>query len=38
MGRLQQLEDTIRANVELAPFDLDRQLGVLKQLRAQLQA
>ena len=38
MGRLQKLEDTIRANGELAPFDLDRQLGVLKQLRAQLQA
>jgi hypothetical protein len=38
MGRLQKLEDTIRADRELAPFDLDRQLGVLKQLRAQLQA
>jgi hypothetical protein len=38
MGRLQKLEDTIRAKRDLAPFDLDRQLGVLKQLRTQLQA
>lgn len=38
MTRLQKLEDTIRADKKLAPFDLDRQLGVLKHLRAQLNA
>ena len=38
LTRLQKLEDTIRVDSELAPFDLDRQLGVLKQLRTQLRA
>ncbi|MEY2472381.1 MAG: hypothetical protein QOK28_1710 [Actinomycetota bacterium] len=38
MVRLQQLEDTIRGNDELAPFDLDRQLETLKHLRSQLKA
>jgi len=34
--RLQKLEDGLRADKSLAPFDLDRQLGILKRLRSQL--
>ena len=36
LARLQQLEDKLRGDRELAPFDLDKQLDVLKALRAQL--
>ena len=38
LGRLQQLEDTIRADARLAPFDRDKQLDTLKFLRKQLKA
>jgi hypothetical protein len=36
LTRLQKLEDSIRSNAKLAPFDRDRHLGVVKHLRAQL--
>ena len=36
LGRLKQLEETIKSNATLAPFDRDRQLQVVKQLRTRL--
>jgi hypothetical protein len=36
LSRLQKLEDGLRRDSSLAPFDRDRQLDILKRLRAQL--
>src|SRR5687768_373779 len=38
LGRLRKLEDRVRGNAELAPFDRDRQLKVIDHLRDRLQA
>ncbi len=37
LARLQKLEDGLRGDGSLAPFDRDRQLDILKRLRSQLQ-
>lgn len=38
LGRLQKLEDRVRNDAELAPFDRDRQLDVIRHLRGRLLA
>jgi hypothetical protein len=38
LARLTKLEQRIRANEDLAPFDRDRQLDVISHLRERLQA
>ncbi len=37
-GRLAALEDAVRAEGAISPFDFDRQLMVVKRMRAQLTA
>jgi hypothetical protein len=37
LGRLGKLEQRVRADAELAPFDRDRRLDVIQQLRERLQ-